>query len=85
MIASIVCLTKILNNFLLYLTRTQGYGPDTIVEKLVRYLFLTSAINFGLVWLVLPFSLPFFLRCDKIQHKGCIIVSNMVDSLVNER
>lgn len=50
-IASIVCLIEILNNFLLYLTRTQGYGPDTIVEKLVRYLFLTSAINFVLVWL----------------------------------
>lgn len=50
-IASIVCLIEILNNFLLYLTRAQGYGPDTIVEKLVRYLFLTSAINFGLVWL----------------------------------
>ena len=46
-IASIVCLIEILNNFLLYLTRAQGYGPDTIVEKLVRYLFLTSAINFG--------------------------------------
>lgn len=50
-IASIVCLIEILNNFLLYLTRAQGYGPDTIMEKLVRYLFLTSAINFGLVWL----------------------------------
>ena len=50
-ITSIVCLIEILNNFLLYLTRAQGYGPDTIVENLVRYLFLTSAINFGLVWL----------------------------------
>lgn len=48
-IASAVCLVEILNNALLYVTRSQGYGPDTIVEKLLRYLVLTSVINFGMV------------------------------------
>lgn len=48
-IASCVCLIEILNNTLLYVTRSQGYGPDTIFEKLLRYLVLTSAINFGMV------------------------------------
>jgi len=48
-IAAVVCAIEILNNVLLYVTRSQGYGPDTIVEKLVRYLFITSAINFGMV------------------------------------
>jgi len=48
-IASVVCFIEILNNILLYVTRSQGYGPDTIVSKLIRYLFITTAINFGLV------------------------------------
>lgn len=34
-------------NALLYFTRSQGYSPETIAEKLFRYLFLTSLINFG--------------------------------------
>lgn len=49
LIAGSVCLTEIVNNALLYITRSQGYGPDTIVEKLIRYLFLTTLINFGLI------------------------------------
>jgi len=48
-IASVVCVVEIISNTLLYVTRSQGYGPDTIVAKLLRYLFLTSLINFGLV------------------------------------
>ena len=48
-IAIMVCAIEILNNILLYVTRSQGYGPDTIVQKLFRYLFLTTFINFGLV------------------------------------
>ena len=48
-IAGIVCFIEILNNTLLYITRSQGYGPDTIVEKLIRYLLVTSIINFGMV------------------------------------
>lgn len=48
-IACVVFLVEVVNNALLYTTRSQGYGPDTIVEKLLRYLVLTSAINFILV------------------------------------
>lgn len=48
-IAGCVCLVEIVNNALLYITRSQGYGPDTIVEKLIRYLFLTTIINFGAI------------------------------------
>ena len=48
-IACSVCLVEIVNNALLYMTRSQGYGPDTIVAKLLRYLVLTSVINFGMV------------------------------------
>ena len=48
-IASIVCAVEVLNNVLLFCTKSQGYGPDTIVEKLVRYLLLTTLFNFGMV------------------------------------
>lgn len=48
-IASVVCVIEILNNILLYVTRSQGYAPDTIVSKLIRYLFITSLINFGML------------------------------------
>ena len=48
-IASIVCAIEVLNNVLLFCTKSQGYGPDTIVEKLVRYLLLTTLFNFGMV------------------------------------
>lgn len=49
LIAGAVCLVEIVNNALLYVTRSQGYGPDTILQKLFRYLFLTTIINFGLI------------------------------------
>lgn len=48
-IAAIVCAIEVLNNVLLFCTKSQGYGPDTIVEKLVRYLLLTTLFNFGMV------------------------------------
>ena len=48
-IASVVCVIEILNNTLLYVTRSQGYGPDTIVEKLLRYLVVTTVFNFGML------------------------------------
>lgn len=48
-IAIVVCAIEMLNNALLYFTRSQGYGPDTIVEKLIRYLLLTTIFNFGMV------------------------------------
>lgn len=50
-IASVVFVIEILNNILLYVTRSQGYGPDTIVQKLLRYLILTTVINFGMLML----------------------------------
>jgi len=43
-------IAEIVINILLYITRSQGYGPDTIIEKLFRYLFLTSFINFGSIF-----------------------------------
>lgn len=43
-IATIVCAIEVLNNVLLFCTKSQGYGPDTIVEKLVRYLLFTTLI-----------------------------------------
>lgn len=48
-IASVVCVIEIVNNTLLYVTRSQGYGPDTIVQKLLRYLILTTVFNFGML------------------------------------
>jgi len=46
-LATLILITEIVNNAILYITRSQGYGPDTIVEKLLRYLVLTTVINFG--------------------------------------
>ena len=40
-----VFLVEIVVNTILYVTRSQGYGPDTIVEKLIRYLLLTTLFN----------------------------------------
>lgn len=48
-IAGVVCFIEIVANSLLYVTRSQGYSPETIVAKLLRYLVLTSFINFGIV------------------------------------
>lgn len=41
-------LTELVGNFMLYQTRSQGYGPDTIVEKLIRYLLLTTLFNIAI-------------------------------------
>jgi len=48
-IASAIFLTEVINNYILYATRSQGYGPDTIVSKLLRYLVITTIVNFGCV------------------------------------
>lgn len=40
-----IFITEIVCNYILYATRSQGYGPDTIVIKLLRYLVHTTAIN----------------------------------------
>lgn len=42
-------LAEIVINTILYVTRSQGYSPETIVSKLLRYLLLTSLINFGAI------------------------------------
>lgn len=47
--AGLILVAEIYGNFMLYITRSQGYGPDTIVQKLLRYLVLTTVINFGLI------------------------------------
>lgn len=44
-LAGFILFTEILGNTMLYITRSQGYGPDTIVQKLLRYLVLTSVVN----------------------------------------
>ena len=48
-IALVEFVIELINNALLYVTRSQGYGPDTIVEKLIRYLLITTIFNFSLV------------------------------------
>ena len=50
-IACVTFLTETIGNILLYVSRSQGYGPDTIVTKLLRYLLLTTVINFGLFFI----------------------------------
>ena len=49
LIAGCILITEIIDNYILYATRSQGYGPDTIVQKLIRYLLVPTIINFGLV------------------------------------
>jgi len=48
-----IFIVEVVNNILLYITRSQGYGPDTIAANLMRYLVLTSIINFGLFFVSL--------------------------------
>ena len=50
-----VFLVEVLNNIILYITKSQGYNENTILQKLIRYLFVTTIINFG------SFLLSFFL------------------------
>ena len=42
-------------NTLLYITRSQGYNPDTIVNKMIRYQLITTLCN------ILPVSLSWIL------------------------
>lgn len=49
LIAGFVFIIEVADNAILYVTRSQGYGPDTIVEKLIRYLLITTIINFGCI------------------------------------
>lgn len=46
-----VFLVEIVVNTILYITRTQGYNPDTIVDKLIRYQLLTTVFNSVVIFL----------------------------------
>lgn len=50
-----VFFVEVINNIILYVTKSQGYNENTILQKLIRYLFITTIINFG------SFLLSFFL------------------------
>lgn len=69
-IACVVFLTEVVNNILLYVTRSQGYGPDTIIVKLLRYLILTTVINFGLYGL----SKLVLSKCKNINKRRYILM-----------
>ncbi|MCR5742697.1 MAG: response regulator [Lachnospiraceae bacterium] len=43
-------------NYMLYATRSQGYGPETIREKLIRYWGITTAVNAGAIILGIVFQ-----------------------------
>ena len=53
----------VINTFL-YITRSQGYNPDTIVNKLIRYQLITTLCN------ILPVSLSWIL-CKFTQSNQC--------------
>lgn len=42
---------EIIVNTILYVSRSQGYGPDTIVAKLIRYQLLTTVFDFVVILL----------------------------------
>ena len=49
LVASCIFITEIVDNAVLYITRSQGYGPDTIQQKLIRYLLVPTIIDFGVI------------------------------------
>lgn len=55
-----VFFVEIAINTILYVTRSQGYNPDTIVEKLIRYQLITTLCN------VFPIILSWLL-CKHIE------------------
>ena len=56
-----VFIVEAIVNTILYVTRSQGYNPDTIVEKLIRYQLITTLCN------VLPIVLSWYL-CKYIKE-----------------
>lgn len=56
-----VFIVEAIVNSILYATRSQGYNPDTIVEKLIRYQLITTLCN------VLPILLSWLL-CKYIHE-----------------
>ena len=73
-ISIIIFVTEVVDNILLYVTRSQGYGPDTIQWKLIRYLILPTVID-----LLLILVSDFVIRKsnnDKLQR--IVLILNMV-------
>lgn len=67
-----VFLVEVINNIILYITKSQGYNEDTILQKLIRYLFITTIINFG------SFLLSFFLtKKIKSEKQPYILITLM--------
>lgn len=67
-----VFLVEVINNIILYITKSQGYNDDTILQKLIRYLFITTIINFG------SFLLSFFLtKKIKSEKQPYILITLM--------
>lgn len=56
-----IFVVEVVVNTILYVTRSQGYGPDTIVAKLIRYLLLTTLFNILVI-------LGSYLLCKKIRN-----------------
>jgi len=75
LIASCIFVTEIIDNAILYITRSQGYGPDTIQQKLIRYLLIPTIIDFGII-LYVKFRLHKGLDIDnqKLIHIFSITV-----------
>lgn len=46
-----VFIVEIVVNTILYVTRSQGYNPDTIVDKLIRYQLLTTLFNASVIFI----------------------------------
>ena len=46
-IIAFIFVVEAANNAMLYWTRSQGYAPDTIVDKLFRYFISTTLFNVG--------------------------------------
>lgn len=67
-----VFLVEVINNIILYITQSQGYNDDSIFQKLIRYLFITTIINFG------SFLLSFFLtKKIKSEKQPYILITLM--------
>lgn len=70
MIFGFVLLVEVADNIMLYVTRSQGYGPDTVVHKFLRYLVLTSTIN--LLCVAIP---QIIIKIGKIaDRRACSII-----------
>lgn len=46
-----IFIVEVVVNTILYVTRSQGYNPDTIAGKLIRYLLLTTLFNISVILL----------------------------------